>query len=43
MYCSRYLVTVLLKDVKAGNPVTTDDVDLTGLATYNLFKKGLEL
>ena len=34
---------VLKNDVKAGNPVTTDDVDLSGLATYELFKKGLEL
>jgi len=33
----------LLNDVKAGNPVTLDDVDLSGLKTYEYFKKGLEL
>ncbi|MCD8084426.1 MAG: homoserine dehydrogenase [Clostridiales bacterium] len=34
---------VLLKDVKAGQPVTTDDVDLSGLNTYKLYLQGLEL
>lgn len=33
----------LLKDVKKGNPVTMDDVDLSGLETYQLFKQGLAL
>lgn len=34
---------VLLRDVKKGKPVTTEDVDLSGLETYQLYKKGLEL
>lgn len=33
----------LLRDVKQGTPVTLDDVDLSGLSTFELFKKGLEL
>ena len=33
----------LLKDVKAGEPVTLNDVDLSGLKTFELYKKGLEL
>ncbi len=33
----------LLKDVKKGSPVTLEDVDLTGLDTYQLYAKGLEL
>lgn len=33
----------LLRDVKKGEPVTTDDVDLSGLETYKLYKQGLEL
>ena len=35
--------SVLLNDVKKGQPVTTDDVDLSGLETYQHYKKGLEL
>ena len=35
--------SVLLNDVKKGDPVTMDDVDLSGLETYQLYKKGLEL
>lgn len=34
---------VLLRDVEKGNPVTLDDVDLSGLETYKLYAKGLEL
>lgn len=34
---------VLLNDVKEGNPITMDDVDLSGLGVYELYKKGLEL
>ena len=34
---------VLLNDVKRGQPVTTDDVDLSALETYQIYKKGLEL
>lgn len=33
----------LLRDVKEGEPVTTDDVDLSRLETYKLYKRGLEL
>ncbi len=33
----------LLQDVKKGNPVTMEDVDLSGLETYKLYQKGLEL
>lgn len=35
--------TTLKNDVKAGDPVTLNDVDLSGLETYQLYKKGLEL
>lgn len=35
--------TTLLKDVKAGSPITLDDVDLSQLETFKLYKKGLEL
>lgn len=35
--------SVLLNDVKKGQPVTTDDVDLSALETYQHYKKGLEL
>ena len=34
---------VLLNDVKKGEPVRMEDVDLSGLETYRLFKEGLEL
>ena len=34
---------VLLHDVKKGQPVTLSDVDLSGLETYDLYLKGLEL
>lgn len=34
---------VLLNEVKKGNPVTTNDVDLQAHPAYELFKKGLEL
>lgn len=34
---------VLLRGVKKGQLVTTEDVDLSGLETYQLYKKGLEL
>lgn len=33
----------LLRDVKKGCPITLDDVDLSGLATYQLYAQGLEL
>lgn len=33
----------LLHDVKCGQPVTLSDVDLTGLDTYKLYAKGLEI
>ncbi|MEY8336512.1 homoserine dehydrogenase [Lachnospiraceae bacterium 62-35] len=33
----------LLRDVKKGSPITLDDVDLSGLETYQLYAKGLEL
>lgn len=33
----------LLHDVKAGSLITMDDVDLTGLLAYELYRKGLEL
>ena len=35
--------TTLLKDVKAGQHISFDDVDLSHLETYKLYKKGLEL
>ena len=35
--------TELLKDVKEGDPITLDDVDLTGLETYKLYQKGLDI
>ena len=34
---------VLLKDVKKGEPVTLEHVDLSGLPTFDLYKKGTEL
>lgn len=34
---------VLLNSVKKGHPITIEDVDLSGIATYELYKKGLEL
>jgi len=34
---------VLLNDVKEGNAVTLEDVDLSALPAYELFKNGLEL
>ena len=34
--------SVLLNDVKKGQPVTMADVDLSGLKTYELYKQGLE-
>lgn len=34
---------VLLRDVKKGEPVTQEDVDLSGLSTYELFKQGIAL
>lgn len=33
----------LLREVKKGEPITTEDVDLSGLATYQYYKEGLEL
>ncbi|MDD3368858.1 MAG: homoserine dehydrogenase [Lachnospiraceae bacterium] len=33
----------LLRDVKEGNPVTLEDVDLTSLKTYEYFAEGLKL
>ena len=33
----------LLKDVKAGQPVTMSDVDLTGSLPYDLYMKGISL
>lgn len=35
--------SVLLNDVKKGQPVTLADVDLSGLSTYKLYAQGLEL
>lgn len=35
--------TVLLKDVKAGQPITMDDVDLSGLDIYKFYVEGLKL
>ncbi|MGL5433897.1 MAG: homoserine dehydrogenase [Lachnospiraceae bacterium] len=35
--------TTLLKDVKAGEPVTQEDVDLSSLAIYQLYMEGLKL
>jgi len=34
---------VLLHDLKAGDPITLDDVDLTGHETYQLYMDGLKL
>ena len=34
---------VLQQDVKAGEPVTLNDVDLSGLETYRLYAEGLKL
>ena len=33
----------LLKDVKKGNPVTLEDVNLSGLNAYNMYLEGLKL
>ncbi len=33
----------LLRDVKAGSPITMEDVDLSGLKIFELYRKGLEL
>ncbi|MDD2972998.1 MAG: homoserine dehydrogenase [Lachnospiraceae bacterium] len=35
--------TTLLRDVKEGEPITLDDVELSGLDIYKLYRKGLEL
>ncbi|MBS6397342.1 MAG: homoserine dehydrogenase [Clostridiales bacterium] len=35
--------TTLLRDVKKGEPITMDDVDLSGLDIYKLYMQGLEL
>lgn len=35
--------TTLLNDVKKGNPVTLEDVDLSGLDIYKLYLQGLKL
>lgn len=35
--------TVLLRDVKKGEPVTLEDVDLSRLETFKLYAEGLEL
>ena len=35
--------TKLLKDIKKGEPVTLDAVDLSGLGTYQLYLDGLKL
>lgn len=35
--------TTLLRDVKKGDPITLDDVDLSGLKIYQLYVQGLEL
>lgn len=35
--------SVLLKDVKQGDPITLQDVDLSGLETYKLYAQGLEV
>ena len=35
--------TTLLNDVKAGQSVTLEDVDLSGRSVYELYLKGLEL
>lgn len=35
--------STLLKDIKAGQPISFDDVDLSHLETYKLYKEGLEL
>ena len=33
----------LLRDLKAGDPVTVEDVDLSGLDIYKLYLEGLKL
>ena len=35
--------TELLRDVKKGEPVTLEDVDLTGVETFKLYAEGLKL
>lgn len=35
--------TTLLNDVRAGDPITLKDVDLSGLKIYQLYTRGLEL
>ena len=35
--------TELKNDIKKGNPVTLEDVDLSGLKTYGYYKEGLEI
>ena len=35
--------TKILRDVKKGEPVTLEDVDLSSLQTYQYYKKGLEI
>lgn len=35
--------TALTREVKKGNPITLEDVELTELETYKLYAKGLEL
>ena len=35
--------SVLLRDVKQGQPVTMEDVDLSGLETYKLYTQGLSV
>lgn len=35
--------TTLLNDVKAGDPITLEDVDLSGLEIYKLYQQGVEL
>lgn len=35
--------TTLLRDVKKGDPITLEDVDLAGLETYKLYAQGLEI
>lgn len=35
--------TTLLRDVRKGDPITLEDVDLASLETYKLYAQGLEL
>ena len=35
--------TTLLRDVKKGQPITLEDVDLSGLEIYKLYQDGLKL